>query len=279
MALMPKSLRHLLVASSLVLAGLLTPYVGVVVLHAAMTDNLVASWELDEASGDAIDAHNTSCGGSGCDLTDSNTVGASGGWRDFEADNTEYFEHTDHADLRMGDFDFTMEAWVNMESKAGSGNINTIIEKGADYFLFYDADILVTDRFAFRIYDGTTFTTVAANNLGSPSTATEYQIVVQYDATADEVSIKVNDGTANTASHANGAQAGTDVFRLGLTSANSFPFDGLMRYVRIWERKLTGTEITCLYNSGSGVAYASLSTCDGGAAPTTRNRLLLGVGQ
>jgi hypothetical protein len=235
----------------------------------AIIDNLVTSWEMDEASGDAIDSHGTH------DLTDTNTVSASGGWRDFEFDNAEYFEGADHADLRMGDFDFTIEAWVNLESKAGAGTLNAIVQKGDDYLLFYDADVLVTDRFAARIYDGSTFTTVAANNLGSPSTSVPYQLVMQYDATANEVSIKVNDGTANTASHANGAQAGTTTFRLGIAASNAFPFDGLMRRVRMWKRKLASDELTWLYNSGTGRFYAELVTGMEGGVSTTDGKIII----
>jgi hypothetical protein len=235
----------------------------------AIIDNLVSAWEMDEASGNAIDSHGSH------DLTDTNAVGASGGWRDFERDNVQYFVVADHADLRMGDFNFTIEAWVNMESKAGTGDLNAIVQKGDDYLLFYDADVLVTDRFAARIYDGSTFTTVAANNLGSPSTSVPYQLVMQYDATANEVSIKVNDGTANTASHANGAQAGTTTFRLGIAASNAFPFDGLMRRVRMWKRKLASDELTWLYNSGTGRFYAELVAGMGGGSSTTDGKILI----
>jgi hypothetical protein len=224
----------------------------------ALTDNLISAWELDEASGDAIDAHNISCGGSGCDLSDGNTVGSSGGWRDFESTATEFFERADHADLSMVNSDFTFELWVNLESKAGSGDANCLLAKGDELLVLYDNGILATDRFLFRIYDGTTFTTVVANNFGSPSITTDYQLICQYDATADEVSIKINDGAADTNSHANGVQDSAEAFRLGLAAGNFFPFDGLMRRTRIWKRKLTGAELTWLYNSGNSRSYADI---------------------
>jgi hypothetical protein len=50
-------------------------------------DSLIGDWEMDEASGQALDSHGSN------PLTDNNTVGASGGWRDFESDNVESFSH------------------------------------------------------------------------------------------------------------------------------------------------------------------------------------------
>ncbi len=82
----------------------------------ALTDNLIAALELDEASGNAIDSHGAN------DFSDNNTVGAGTGLvhanaRDFEAANDEYFSLADNTDLSLSDIDCTVEAWVNLESK------------------------------------------------------------------------------------------------------------------------------------------------------------------
>ena len=87
----------------------------------ALTDNLISVWEMDEASGDAIDAHGSN------DLTDTNTVAAAAGKingaRDFETGNSECFLLADNTDLSMGDIDFSITAWVQLESKTADRSI------------------------------------------------------------------------------------------------------------------------------------------------------------
>jgi hypothetical protein len=210
-----------------------------------ISDNLTESWELDEASGNAIASVTPTTN----DLTDTNGVGAAGAWRDFELDSTQYFTHADNADLSLGDHDATIVVDVQMESKAGEGAANGIIFKNTtEYAILYDNGWLgFTDRFMLRLHSGTNGLSIAANNLGSPSLSTPYHIVAQYDATADEASIRVNNGTPNTGS--------------------AFPFDGLIRRVRIWKRKLTAEELTWLYNSGTGRTYAELLAGMGDETP------------
>jgi hypothetical protein len=230
-----------------------------------ISDNLTESWELDEASGNAIASVTPTTN----DLTDTNGVGAAGAWRDFELDSTQYFTHADNADLSLGDHDATIVVDVQMESKAGEGAANGIIFKNTtEYAILYDNGWLgFTDRFMLRLHSGTNGLSIAANNLGSPSLSTPYHIVAQYDATADEASIRVNNGTPNTGSLADGIQNGAGDFLVGSANGTAFPFDGLIRRVRIWKRKLTAEELTWLYNSGTGRTYAELLAGMGDETP------------
>ena len=121
------------------------------------------------------------------------------------------------------------------------------------------------DRFRFQINDlgsagaGGTETVVNADNLGSPSTATWYFLVATYNAGTNTISLSVNDGTADTASHSGGAYNGAAQFRIGAIQYPTIEsyFDGLIDQVAIWKRVITGSEITQLYNSGNGLAYTS----------------------
>ena len=83
----------------------------------ALTDNLIAFWELEEASGTRNDAHGSN------HLTDNNTVaqgtGKVGNCADFELDNSEYLSIADNAALSVGDEDFTIQAWFNIEANPG----------------------------------------------------------------------------------------------------------------------------------------------------------------
>jgi hypothetical protein len=210
----------------------------------AITDNLISYWKLDEASGNATDAHGSNT------LNDTNTVGAGtgkiNGARDFEADNTEFFTIADNADLSTGDIDFTIQAWVNAES---FGANRVIIGKWGggsqrEYMLIYFTS---TQRFGFQASnDGSASTTVSANNLGTPSTGTWYHIVCWHDSVNDQIGIAVNNGTPNTAAHSTGVRDGTAPFRIGDRSESSLPWDGLI---------LSSQDRTDLYNAGNGLAY------------------------
>lgn len=221
----------------------------------ALTDNLISYWQLDEASGDAIDAHGSN------DLTDVNTVGSATGIisnaRDYEADNSEAHNIADNTDLSTGDIAFTFTAWVKAESFGADRVIIGKINSGAtqmDYILRYRASV---DRFQWRVSsDGSSAADVNADSLGAPSTATWYFIVVDHDPTANQTSIQVNNGTKDTLSHSAGVFDGNGGFSLGREGDRLTDYwDGLIDEVGFWKRILTAEERTQLYNGGAGLAY------------------------
>lgn len=226
----------------------------------SLSDNLISYWSLGEASGNAIDDHSTN------DLTDTNTVGTAtgkvGNCRDFEANNGEYLTRADNAALSIGDIDMTLTCWINMESQAGDdgivagkhdANISSI-----EYSLYYN---LTTDRLVFRVSsDGATAVEVTASTFGAVPTATWMFVVCRHDATANQISISVNAGTANTTAHSGGIFNGTAPFRLGADAIPGTYFDGLIDEVGLWKRALTNDEVTELYNSGSGRDYAYITS-------------------
>jgi len=224
----------------------------------AIIDNLVAYYSLDEASGNAIDAHGA------LDLTEtSGTIDAAsgkvGGARDIEAGDTERFVHADHADLSVGDIDFTFIGWVLFESLGGSRAVIAKQIAGAgtrEYEIGYDSG---ANRLRFSVSpDGTAQTDVDAGNLGAPATATWYFIVAWHDAVNDQIAIQVNNGTPDTAAHSTGVINGTNSFFLGARSNNANPHDGLLDEIGLWKRVLTSDERTWLYNAGAGRSYADI---------------------
>lgn len=220
----------------------------------SLTDSLVSYWAMDEASGDALDAHGTN------DLTDHNTVGSAAGKvnnaRDFESGNSEYFAHTSNSDLQTGDIDFTLSFWVNAESLSGfpvigkKGNENSPTVND-EWVLFYNGG---SSRFVFGVTSGTSQGSVSADNFGAASTATWYFIVVWHDSVNNEIGISVN-GTVNTQSHSIGANAGTSDFEIGSSVSQGLYWDGLIDEVGFWKRTLTSQERSDLYNGGDGLAY------------------------
>lgn len=221
----------------------------------ALTDNLISYWKLDEASGNAADAHGSNT------LTDNNTVTNGTGLvygtaRQFAAASDESFSLADNASLSTGDIDFTFAAWVNA---ADLSTYRTILNKDNgsawEYQLYYATG---PDRFQWYVESAGGAGDVNADVLGSPSINTWYFIVAWHDATANTINIQVNDGTVDSEAYTFGVRDGSGAFYLGReTTANASDMEGRIGPVMFWKRVLTAGERTSLYNSGAGLAYAS----------------------
>lgn len=222
----------------------------------------VGWWKLDEKSGTAAaDAS----GKQRNNLLDVNTVtsttGKVGNAAQFTATNSEYLSLEDNANLSTGNIDFTVAAWVYMDSKSGY-NIFVSRESGGsssadrEYNVFYNP---ATDRFIFSLF-GSSRIDVSANTFGSPSTGTWYYVVAWHDAAADTVNIQINDGTVDSVSTGGVAPSDTNrPFRIGETDS-AYYMDGRIDEVGFWKRVLASGERSTLYNSGNGKTVSSLLT-------------------
>jgi hypothetical protein len=220
-------------------------------MQAALTDNLAVYYSLDEASGAAIDAHSTH------DLTEtSGTIDAASGKvsgaRDFESGDTEYFDVADHADISVGNIDFTITGWVWLESVT-AGHLAL---KGDGDDLEYDIQVLGgPTRLRFRTSSATGFTNLTSVDSGTVSTGAWLFVAAWHDATANEIAIQINNGTPVTAAYSAGSYDSAAPFQIGAYSAFSEYSDGLIDEVGLWKRLLTSDERSTLYNSGNGFAY------------------------
>ena len=219
--------------------------------HATLTTSLESFWELDEASGTRVDAHGTN------DLTDNNSVaqgaGVVGNCANFEIDSDpQSLSRADNASLSFGDEDFSACAWVKLESHGATFN-GFILGKGADeYRLYYRA---ATQRFSVNVKNGIGGEGEKdATTLGEPANNTWYFIIIRHNATANTVSIQVNDGTVDSASYSGGCVDGTGAFHIGGTL--TVTVDGLIDQVGLWRKDLSAQEGTDLYNAGAGIPYA-----------------------
>lgn len=232
----------------------------------SLTDNLISFWELEEASGNRNDSHGAN------HLTDNNTVtqsaGKVGNAAHFAAASSEYLNRADNASLSVGDIDFSLCAWVYLDSKPGFKG--DIVGKHDSDDLEYDIRWHNgTDRFEFRIAGGTgpvNGQSITANSFGAPSTVTWYFIVAWHDSVANTINIQVNDGTVDNVAFTFGSYDSAAPFRIGALTDFSEYFDGRIDQVGFWKRILTAAERTELYNSGAGRSYAYIS---GPAPPGT----------
>lgn len=227
-----------------------------------LSTNLVAAWELNESSGNALDSVGSNT------LTDTNTVGSGTGLiygtaRDFEADNAEVFSRSDNTDLSLGDIDYSFEMWIKPESTGGA-KVFLARGTGSDPTIFL---FLNGSNVEFRVWSGAAGagqTTRQASTFGAVSTGSWYQVIATYDAAANQMLVSVND-VSDTASHTGGSYDDTGSLYIGGDQYSQW-FDGLIGPVRFWKRVLTGAERTELYNSGSGRTLAYIT---GGATAST----------
>lgn len=232
----------------------------------ALVDNLVAYYSMEEASGNAIDAHST------YDLTDNNTVGTATGKvsnaRDFERSNSEWFSHADDAAFSRGDTDFTFAFWVQFESLNNFARLFSKTDSGNFEYGLYIRDPSFGGTYDLRWHcsaDGTGEGTVLASS-STVSASTWYFLCVWHDSSANQLGLAINAGTADTTSHSTGVYNGTADFRIGRNHDGQY-HDGLIDEFGLWGRVLSGAERTELYNSGSGRDYTYIS---GGGGATTR---------
>jgi concanavalin A-like lectin/glucanase superfamily protein len=241
-----------------------------------LIDSLVSYYKLDEASGDALDAHGSN------NLTDNGTVGAGtgiiNGARDFESSVPEYFTHADNADFSTGDIDFAFSLWVKIESISG---VIVVFRKddgsaNREYGLYYDNSAARFKFYVFGSASGGNFHEVAADNLGVANTGVWYHLICWHDSVNNLIGIVGNGGTANTLAHTTGVYNGTASFGLGGDStSSSASMDGLIDEFGFWKRVLSEAEWAQLYNSGAALPYP-FSAGGGGAAGSLA---MLGVGQ
>jgi hypothetical protein len=218
-----------------------------------LTEDLIAHWRLDEASGTRKDFRGTN------NLTDGNTVTSAAGKvntaADFESTNSEFLEIADNADLSTGDIDFTIATWVNLESIGAHRMIVSKTDTGTnrEFALYYHEDAGSNDRFQLILYDsgGTGVCASGATSFGAPSIDTWYFVVAWHDSTANTCSIQVNNGTVDSSSESGVSSDTSANFRIGAWNTTEALFmDGLIDEVVLWKKVLTSAEKTALYNSG-----------------------------
>jgi hypothetical protein len=222
----------------------------------ALLQDMVAFWELEEASGNRIDAHGAN------DLAPTNTPGNAtgivGSAVALASASSQYLSIADNAALSMGDIDFSICAWVRFDTLPGTASIATKWTTGGnqrEYMLIFQSS-----RFRFfTSSNGTSSTSVVANTFGAPSTGTWYFVVVWHDATANTINIQINNGTADSAAHSTGVVDLASTFYLGQAGFGGALMDGRIDQTGVWKRVLTAGEKTWLYNAGSGRSYSAIS--------------------
>lgn len=231
----------------------------------ALLTSLAAYYSLEESSGTRADET-----AGNADLTDNNTVtsatGKVGTAASFDSANSEYLNNADPAAMTFGT-QVSVSFWAYPTSLADNqtlvgkweysggktGSFVCLTAGGGTtlrVFVFADASDLGNNY--------SDFASVLANN-------TWVHIVVIYDGTegTDTNRVKVYANGSLVARSGGGGSIpasmddGDAEFMLGRISGLGWYWLGRIDEVGVWNRKLDGTDIGDLYNSGSGLPYSS----------------------
>lgn len=184
----------------------------------------------------------------------------------FTIANSEFLSIPDASagDFEFGDNDFTIAGWAYFDATSGQQTITGkyTVGGGVREFLLY---LNGTSLYWSLSSDGSAVTNAIKTGVSSGAW---YFIVASYDAASDTMSVNYNDGTAVTASHSGGTAATTSPFTVGSWNGAGY-LGGRIDSLGVWDRILTASEQTFLYNSGVGQTSADL-----GIAGTDGSNLL-----
>jgi Concanavalin A-like lectin/glucanases superfamily len=222
----------------------------------SLTDNCVAYWKLDEASGIRVDA----TGNTANNLTESagtitGDAGKIGNGLHFDPAYTGYLGCASNSSLVTGDINFSISCWVNFDA-LGVGSSYFLVSRRSsderwDYGIFKNTD----DRIYFLLTD-TGGTHLFASYSPIVSASTWYHMAVVYNATTDEIKTFTNNvlnGTVATPSLP--PQTTSAPFTIGNLDRGGAATDGIIDEVGIWKRCLNEGDIAALYNGGVGLTY------------------------
>ena len=252
----------------LIIFVLYTPLVPVVDKATAATDiindgtlssNLVSCFELDETSGTRADSQGSN------DLSSINTVGSAtgiqGNGADFETTGSpnQYLDKSAPTGM-TGTTAYSFQAWIKPESVASTQSYIGHSESG-DANIHFQSWIGATGEATFR--RGISGSSITLTTSGAGITAGNWYHMVGTFSTTNGMILYINGTSAATNSTltTNTLPSSAPHFVIGQRwrgGAANLPFDGVVDVAAVWNKELTSTDVSALYNSGSGIP------CDAG---------------
>lgn len=180
-------------------------------------------------------------------------------------DGQHFFNNTNPDFLSGGDSDFSVEFWATFDTLHTSSK-RFVMRQGetnagratAEWAIYFDT---TNDKLTFGMSANGTSYGSTVQSTSALSAATLYQVVVSYEKGLGAQNIVINDGTvASYGGTPVTMQRRSGVFSIGTNLAADPGFDGAIWCVRVWDRAITSTEITDLYNSGQAVKHSDLDT-------------------
>lgn len=226
----------------------------------ALTDNILAYWKMDESSGNPADSVNSYT------LTNNGSVSFSSGkinnGANFGTSNSsKYFSYG--SGILGADKTFSYSGWFKLTASIGGGS---------KYHIFVDSytgGAPTTKRAIWYYYDGGDTRSLyfqVSNGYSNEHVYYAYKVNLSVGAW-HHVALTYNQSTNVLTAYFDGSSVGSDnAARSGTGSVGSRLNMGAWTYsgdyanimtdeVGIWTRVLTSTEVSSLYNGGSGLQY------------------------
>lgn len=217
--------------------------------------NLIASWEMNEVSGDAIDSHIY-----GLNLTQNNGVGSAAGVggvglsRLFIRDNSSYFLHTSNSLLQTGNINWAGCFWIYRTSNDYHYHVwNKDGER--EYVIQFGTTGIAP--LAFYVFDGASPVGVVSSSISPVAGAWNF-FIFWLSVDDGKVYISANGGAPESSNLSGTPTAGNSPVTIGGIPFDT-PMDGRIQSCRFWKNwNPTMQDITNLYNGGMPVPYANL---------------------
>jgi hypothetical protein len=222
--------------------------------------HLQGLWLLEETSGTRYDSSPNDSN----DLTDNNTVGYStdsqegSNSADFENGQSEYLSIADASQTGLDiTGDLSIVAWIKPESFPVT--IHTIVAKytadtGKRGYLFYTRDWGSGEKLSATLSDDGTTQNIA-KGATTLSAGTWYHVAVVYDGTDIRLYVDGSldsNGADNPKTYSGGIYDTGEDFVLGSESdaSTNWHWDGLMDEVAVFDRALSASEVSDIYDNG-----------------------------
>ena len=210
-----------------------------------LTSNIIAAWDLEEASGTRVDSANS------YDLTPSasdpgNAAGKDGNAADFTSANSQYLRLAVNAasEFNFEDSDFTIAIWINPDNLSGSPAY------------FYMDSVTIIDNGAAKPSFAVTGAGAVTHSSDITTSTWANLLVCTHDSVNDLVKMSLNGGAYETSAASGGANAlGDGYLHIGSSNTPGDYYDGKIDSVTVWGKALSQAEVTELYNSGTGKFY------------------------
>jgi hypothetical protein len=217
----------------------------------------ISHYKLDESSGNAADSISTNT------LTNNNSVTYTAAkinkGADFESSSSQSLSIAD-ASQRGLDFTtaFTIPLWIKFESLPGTNTDMQWVAKwnaGANKRAYRFGVQNVSGSYFMRLGVSSAGTaTVEGSYAWTPTTGTWYHVAVTWNAGAYVFYINGVNVASGTTTGVTSLFNSDETFYLGRSGDGAY-YDGLEDEVPVFNRALSATEISALYNSGAGLAY------------------------
>jgi len=228
--------------------------------HSTLTTSLVSYWDMEESSSGAGAVTRYDLHGSN-NLTDNNTTasatGKIGNGADFVAANSEYLSLGDISDFDIvaSTTDVSFFCWIKTSVKTGAPGIASKWGASQRNWLFR----VDSTTGALQVFAGSGGTTgVSVTGTTAIDDGAWHFVGFTFTASDDKWRLFVDSSTAEATSATAAPAASTAAVQIGGNTAGSAAYwTGQIDEAGWWTKVLSSTEITDLYNSGSGLPYYS----------------------